>query len=277
MHKYDRSSTDLNAAASGMDLIVNGWNPPYTHWAQDLPGLTEQVIAAASATGATVLLPGNVYNFGEGSGPLLGQDTPQAAANPLGRLRTQMEARYRASGVQTIVLRAGDFLDTQASGNWYDLIMLKKAQKGRFLYPGDLDTPHAWAYLPDLARAAVQLAERRRALGPFTDVPFPGFTLTGRELAALTGAGLGRPLKLKRMSWLPIHLARPVWPMARHLIEMRYLWSMPHQLNVETFNAMLPGFEPTSVEHALALAARAATGAEVDPDQPVAKAQALLA
>ena len=43
-----------------------------------------------------------------------------AGWNPLGHIRVELEAAYRRDGVRTILLRAGDFLDTRASGNWFD-------------------------------------------------------------------------------------------------------------------------------------------------------------
>jgi hypothetical protein len=57
------------------------------------------------------------------------------------------------------------------------------------------------------------------------------------------------------MSWLPLHLARPVWPMARCLVEMRYLWDTPHRLDGARLRALLPEFGVTPPETALAAAA----------------------
>ena len=130
---FDRKTDDLMTAAQGADVIVNGWNPLYPAWARGVPQLTRDVIAAAKAAKATVILPGNVYVFGSGSGPLLDETTPHKAANPLGRIRIEMEAAYRSSGVRTILLRAGDFIDTAASGNWLDSVILAKAGTGRGL------------------------------------------------------------------------------------------------------------------------------------------------
>ena len=58
-----------------------------------------------------------------------------------------------------------------------------KVKSGKFVYPGPLDRPHAWAYLPDLARAAVALAETSADLPAYSDIPFPGYTLRGRDFA----------------------------------------------------------------------------------------------
>lgn len=251
---YDRTTKDLESAARGMDVIVNGWNPPHPEWKSTVPGLTLGVIKAAKSSGATVFLPGNIYVFGKGSGPTMDEHTPHAAQNPLGHIRINMEATYRAAGVPVILLRAGDFLDTEASGNWFDKVITKPLAKGRLSYPAALDTPHSWAYLPDMARAAVALCGIRDQFPTFADIAFPGYTLTGRELATLCAQAIGKPVRAKRMSWVPLLLARPFWPPASHLLEMRYLWRMPHQLSATKFNALLPNFTQTDPAQAIRVA-----------------------
>ncbi|NDW45793.1 sugar nucleotide-binding protein [Ruegeria sp. PrR005] len=268
---FDRTRDDLQGAARRADVIVNAWNPPYPDWARQVPGLHAQVIEAAKAAGATVIVPGNVYVFGAETPAPWGPDTPHRATNPLGRIRIEMEAAYRASGVRTIILRAGDFLDTEASGNWFDQIMIKPLARGRFTYPGNPDIAHAWAFLPDLTRAAVALAERRKALQQFCDVTFPGYTATGRDIAQALTQVTGRQVTLKQMSWLPLHLARPFWPMAGCLLEMRYLWNTPHRLDGAVFDALLPEFRQTPLIQAVAQAIPPGLRkGDVHPDQPVA-------
>lgn len=269
---FDRKTDDLGSAAMGADVIVNGWNPPYDQWAATVPDLTRRVIAAARTSGAMVIVPGNVYVFGEDAPARLDADTPHRATNPLGRIRIEMEDAYRKSGVKTLILRAGDFIDTARSDSWLDKVILAGLDRGRFTYPGDPDQPHAWAFLPDLARAAVALAEKRDQLARFEDVPFPGYTLTGRELAEAVASAYGQPLGLYRFNWLPVRMLSPFWKMGRHLIEMRYLWSKRHRLDGTRFDALLPGFETTPVDDALRLipdAEQDAQGAEM-PVTPLA-------
>lgn len=251
VRRFDRARDRLPQAATGADVIVNGWNPPYPDWAAQVPAQIAQVIDAARASGATIIQPANVYVFGPDAPPTLSETTPHRATNPLGRVRIGVEQALRQSGVQTILLRGGDFLDTRASGNWFDAIMAKSLDKGVFTTPGRTDVPHAWAFLPDMARAAVALAQRRAELARFEDIPFPGLTLTGAEMHAVLAQLTGRPVRLKRMAWWPILLARPVWPMARGLAEMRYLWSMPHRLDGGKFARLLPDFRATAPEAAL--------------------------
>ena len=261
---FDRTTDDLVSAANGADVIVNAWNPPYTEWAGALPELTERVIDAARISGANIIFPGNVYGYGPGAPSLITAKTPMAATNPLGRIRIQIEEAYRTSGVQTIVLRAGDYIDTEASGNWFDKIITAKRPKGIVVAPGAPEAPHAWAFLPDLARAAVDLAEKRETLSQFEDVLFSGFTLSIDDLAGLISTATGRPMRVRRMNWLPLWCLAPFWRMAGKLLEMRYLWSMPHALDDADMARLLPGFRATDPLTAVA----AALGqSDIDPNQ----------
>lgn len=251
VRRFNRKTDTLTKAAQGADVIVNAWNPAYPDWAAQVPGLHAQVIEVAKATGATVIVPGNVYVYGPDNGTIWGADTPQKATNPLGRIRIDMERAYKESGVRTIILRAGDFIDTEASGNWFDAIMTKNIAKGVFTYPGTPNIPHAWAYLPDVTRAAVQLAGKRNKLNTFEDIAFPGHTLTGQEMAKAIENATGKATRLKAMNWFPLRLAAPFWKMGRGLLEMRYLWNTPHQLSGTRFAALLPDFRETPVAAAM--------------------------
>ena len=179
---FDRNRDDLVIAAQGVDVIVNAWNPPYPYWASQVPSLHAAVRRAAKAVDATVIVPGNVYVFGPQTPVPWSENSPHAATNPLGVIRKEMEAAYKADDVKTILLRAGDFLDTEPSGNWFDRMMIPGLPKGRLVYPGDPDIQHAWAYLPDLACAAVALAEMRGELPRFADIPFAGNLFKSRQV-----------------------------------------------------------------------------------------------
>lgn len=207
---FDRSRDEMTEAARGADVIVNALNPPaYKGWATVIPAITESVIAAARASGATVIVPGNVYHFGDAPGTW-SEDTPPRPTSKKGRIRAAMEARYReaaeAHGVRIVILRGGDFIDTRPGGAWMDIV-LGGIGKGALTYPGPTDIDHAWAYLPDMARAAVALAERREQLATFEDIPFPGLALTGETLRALVEAALGSKLRLKGTPWWAIRAA----------------------------------------------------------------------
>ena len=260
---FDRATDDLPQAAKGADIIVYGWNPSYDQWQDQVAGQADQVIAVAKSTGAIVLVPGNVYVYGAETPAVMHPETPHLATNPLGRVRIDLESRFRNGGVQTILLRAGDFLDTAPSGNWFDQVIAKSVGKGKITYPGRPNIPHAWAFLPDYCRAFVALAGKRADLPTYTSVNYGGYTLSGNDIARILD------VRLTRMNWLPIWALQPVWKMARHLMEMRYLWNTPHQLDNTMFEELLPDFKPTPAAEALAQA----VSFQINPNQSVVTAQ----
>ena len=60
------SREDVIAAASGCSVIVHAVNPPgYRRWSELVLPMLDSTIAAACSVGATIVLPGTVYNFGD--------------------------------------------------------------------------------------------------------------------------------------------------------------------------------------------------------------------
>lgn len=258
VHKFDRARDDLSVAMQGKAIVVNAWNPSgYAKWPSELVPMHRRVIAAAKGTDATLVLPGNVYNFSPSPNAPWTERTAHSAQTPLGKLRCEVEALYRASDQRCIILRGGDFIDTQPSpNNWFDQIIIKPLKKGRLSYLGTTDIDHAWAYLPDMTRALVALAAQRDTLKQFEDVCFPGFTLSGDQIAQYLSDIRGHTVVAKKMSWLPLFVARPFMPDLKHVFEMRYLWDTPQSLGAEYFNTLVPDFKPTPVKEALKIATR---------------------
>jgi nucleoside-diphosphate-sugar epimerase len=239
-----RRGTDMAAAARGARVIVNAMNPPdYHDWARQVPAITEAVMGAARSSGARVLIPGNVYVFGDEPGPWHAA-TPHRPVSRKGRIRAEMEARWRESGLPVTILRAGDFVDGARPGLVFDRVVLKDLAKGRITALGDPAAVRAHAYLPDLARAAVALADHPD-LPIFADIPFPGHAFSLNDLAAEIGRQTGRAPAIRRFPWWALGLAAPVWELARELGEMRYLYDHPHRLDGARLAELLPAFRAT--------------------------------
>ena len=263
---HDTPSLARQAVAAR--VVVYAVNPPYDRWNAELLPLARHGMAIAERLNATFMLPGNVYNFGEQMPALLRTDTPQQPSNAKGRQRCELEAEMQAraapGGMKAVVIRAGDFYGA-GRGNWFDQAIVKSIAAGRLVYPGPLDLPHAWAYLPDLARAFVAVAARAQwgDAPAFETLHFAGHTFTGHELlagieSAAEELGL-RPAKPWRHGGLPwgfiraVGVVHPVW---RELARMRYLWRVPHSLDASSLAhavGPLPDTPPaTALRRALA-------------------------
>ena len=258
VHRLALEPSDTAAlanAARGAAVVVNGLNPVYTHkaWRAEAPALLESAIRISQVLGATLMMPGNVYNFGEAMPALLREDTAQAATGVKGRIRMAMEQRLQAAtheGLRAVVIRAGDFFGS-GTGSWLDQAVAKDLARGRVTWPGPLDVATPWAYLPDLASTFVKVAQQRSRLGAFAQLHFAGHTVTGQQwVDALTSVAweqgwlpTERALQVSQMPWPLLRVVGLVVPTFAALAEMRYLWRTPHQLHNQNLCALI-GEEP---------------------------------
>ena len=243
------TSRSLNAS-----VVINALNPPYTEWDRLALPLADAAMKVARANGALLMLPGNVYNFGREIPPLLTLATPERGDTPKARTRIELEGRLAAAaahGLNSVVIRAGDFFGGAGTGNWFDMALASKLAKGRFVYPGDPDIAHAWAYLPDLAQTFVRVAERRDRLQGHHRLHFAGHTPTGATVKTVLESLLARKLQTNDMPWGIIKIASPVMPMWRELLTMRYLWNRPHALDDSALRGLIGEVPHTSLREAL--------------------------
>jgi len=251
-----RDAASLIEATRGFGFIFNGLNPQYDEWRQKVLPMAANVVAAARANSCVHLFPGNVYNFGSRLPSLLSEATPFRGDHEKARIRIEAERMFegasREKGVQTIVLRAGDFFGGPVRGSWFDLILTSAQKRGKVTHPGPSDLVHAWAYLPDLARAFVALAERAEQLPRFETFHFRGHDLTLDQMHAALERVTGRQLRKAGLPWPLLGLVGLVYPLWREVFRMRYLWRRPHAMVGDRLEALIGPLPHTPLEAAVA-------------------------
>ena len=243
------------AAATGADVVLYALNTPYTQWARFALPFADTAIAAARENGATLVFPGNLYNYGAGMPVRIDEATSMRPTSRKGAIRMAVERRMREAaehGLRTIVLRAGDYFGGEGTGSWFDRIIVKEIAAGRLTYPGPLDIIHEWAYLPDLAQALVALVERRDQLPPFATFGFAGHAVSGREFLAAISRACRRNFKVDFMPWRLLKLAGVVVPVFRELADISYLWSSPHAIDGARLAGLIGDLARTPLDQAIA-------------------------
>ena len=243
-HQGDAASLDdLKAAITGADIVVNALNLPYDKWDKGrAEAQLATVIAAMGDSGKTMLFPGNIYNYAA-TDRRIAPSTPQHPQTPRGAIRVRQEdmlaAASRAGRFQTIILRAGDFYAPDNVGDWYDQAIMLDASKGKIHYLGDLKLGHAWAYLPDLGRAFVLLAQQRTELGAFENFHFAGHYVTHGALMDAIVKAAPVPLKVAPLPWIILQAMGLANGVLREVVKMRYLWNNPMELVDPRLDAIL--------------------------------------
>lgn len=232
----------LRAAIRGQHVIVNALNLRYDQWFEGrAEAQLERVLEAARGSGATLLFPGNIYNYAASERRITPQ-TPERPETPRGEIRVRLEKMLEAAtadgGLRVVVVRAGDFYGPGSSSDWFDQLILREAKRGRVALSAH-EFRHAWAYLPDLGRALVRLAEARDELRPFERFHFAGHFVTAGELFRAIEKQAGRPLKRVATPWVLLKVMGWFNPVLREVVKMRYLFDNPMALEDPKLEALL--------------------------------------
>lgn len=245
----------LGAAVAGHDFVLNALNLPYDRWfdGRAEAQLERLLEAIGRAPGCTLLFPGNIYNYAADERTLT-PETPARPQTPRGEIRVRLEASLEAAvrrgDLRAIVLRAGDYYGPGGS-DWFDQLILREAAKGRVALAAH-EQPHAWAYLPDLARAFVRLAERSAELEPFATFHFAGHFVSAGQMFRAIEAVAGRKLRRVPTPWLVLRMMGLFQPVLREVVKMRYLWENPMELVDPRLDQLLGPDFATSFEAAMA-------------------------
>ncbi|MEN2428672.1 NAD-dependent epimerase/dehydratase family protein [Chromobacterium vaccinii] len=231
---------DVAKAAEGCAVIVHAVNPPgYKRWAELVLPMLDSTIAVAKREGATVVLPGTVYNYGPDAFPILKENSPQRPLTRKGAIRVEMEARlraYAAGGGRALIVRAGDFFGPKAGNNWFSQGLIQPGKIARRIQnPAMPGIGHQWSYLPDVASNIVALLARRESLEPFATFHLGGYwDADGTQIAQAIRRALqkhGVNAKVEAFPWWLIRLIAPFNATLREVMEMRYLWRKPVRMD----------------------------------------------
>ncbi|RCV51870.1 NAD-dependent epimerase/dehydratase family protein [Marinitenerispora sediminis] len=232
----------LISAAQGAAAIYSCAAPPYHRWAAELPPLASSVCAAAEATGAVLVMLGNLYGYGPAQGPMT-EDLPLAATDRKGRVRAavweQARELHEQGRIRAVEVRASDFFGPGVTdGGHLAGRVMPRLLRGRPVSTlGDPDAPHSWSYLPDVAAALVEVAGEERAWGRAWHVPTEP-ALSTREmvdrLAAQAGTG---PVAARGLPSAVLGVVAVFSPLIRELREIRYQFDRPFVVDSSAYEA----------------------------------------
>lgn len=235
-------SKRLIEASQGAAAIYNCAGPPYHRWASEWPPLASSVCAAAEATGAVLVMLGNLYGYGPVDGPMT-EKLPLAATGPKGRIRAaiweQARKLHEQGRIKAVEVRPSDFFGPGVTdGGHLAARAMPRLLRGKPVSTlGDPDAPHSWSYLPDVARVLVEVAGEERAWGRAWHVPTePALSTRGMvdRLAAQSKTG---PVTVRRLSPAVLGVASVFSPLIRELKEIRYQFDRPFVADASAYEA----------------------------------------
>ncbi|MFF3108286.1 NAD-dependent epimerase/dehydratase family protein [Kitasatospora sp. NPDC057904] len=232
----------LTEAARGAVAVHGCAAPPLHRWAAELPPLADALCAAAEASGAVLVLLGNLYGYGPVDGPLT-EDLPLAATGRKGRVRAQVWERARAlheaGRIRAVEVRAADFFGPGVTDRGHLAArVVPRVLAGRpVAVLGDPDAPHSWTYLPDVAAALAEAADDERAWGRAWHVPTVPPASARAMVAGLAEAAGTGPVAVRRTPPAVLALGSLVSPLLRELRETLYQFDRPFVMDSSAYES----------------------------------------
>jgi nucleoside-diphosphate-sugar epimerase len=223
-------------------------------WADIWPKAMSNLIYLGETTGARLVFIDNLYMYGPQSKPLT-EDMPLYTGTTLLKPKTRADitrmwmTASQDKRVKFTALRAPDFYGPKCVLSHLGEVVFPNMVQGKaaqFLIP--LDNPHDWAYVPDIARAAVLLIDADDdCYGQVWHVPCAP-TRTTRDLVKIASEYLGQKN--------PNIMSIPFWLLGffglfstfmSEVKEMGFTWKIEYYVNSDKF-AKKFSFQPTSFE-----------------------------
>lgn len=244
----------LTELVEGAETLFSCGGPAYDRWPVDWPPLGASLIETAAATGAVLLTTGNLYCYGVPDGPMKEGD-PERPNSVKGQVRSKLWAdalaAHQAGRIRTAEVRGSDYLGTGAV-SFFTVAVLPGVLAGkRTPVPADLDAPHSWTSVTDVARTLVAVASDETSWGRTWHVPSPAPTSL-RDLSTQAAAIAG--VQAPRLSSMPpavLWLAGLVNKPARGVRELQYQFRRPFVLDSSQAEGAF-GIEPVPTAEALA-------------------------
>jgi len=243
----------LGRLAEGAVALYSCAGPAYHRWVSDWPPLGAGLMRAAEISGAVLVTTGNLYGYGEVDGPMT-EELPLRANSVKGRVRAQLWedalAAHEAGRIRTAEVRGSDYLGAHTVSPFSVMVLPKVIAGRRGTAPADLDAPHSWTYVGDVARTLVAVAADETAWGRPWHVPTPP-PMSIRELAGRAAEIAGAPAaRVAKMPGVALRLAGLFNPAAREMIETQHQWQRPFVLDSKAATVAF-GIEPTPTDEAL--------------------------
>lgn len=245
-------------AAEGAQAVYHCMNPPYdaANWADVLPRLMHNLIAAAGRAQARLVTLDNVYMLGRPQGRKLDEDTPMAPCSRKGEVRARVAellfAAHQRGDVLATTGRASDFYGPGGVATFMGDHFWPAALAGKTVrLPVDPDAVHTYHYIPDVAAglAALGCADADVYGRPWMLPCAPAGSM--RRLVARFSRHMDKDIRLSRIPGWVLGAAGTFSPLVRELNEMRYQWDDPFVVDDRRFRARF-GLVPADEDEAAA-------------------------
>ena len=241
--------------ATGKAFLFHGLNYPYDKWFGNMDTVTQKVIDAAAVSRATLIFPGNIYNFGLMREPIR-EDSRPAPCSRKGGLRVELEKMLeeaaRAGRCRVLTVRLPDFWGPNVMNAGVRPVF-ENAPRGKSLpWLATIEVPHQAVYTVDAAEIIARLMLRPQPAAAYEVWNYGGQVFPSmRWFFGQVAQEAGKPLKTMVMGRFAIRLLGLFIPVLREVKEMLYLYENAVVMDDTKVRQAFPDFRETPLHLAI--------------------------
>jgi nucleoside-diphosphate-sugar epimerase len=253
------NADDVRRAVGGANRVLLAVAFPYDTrvWATAWPTTMRNVVEACAEVGARIVFIDNLYQLGPQTEPRR-EDMPlcDEGGKPAVLAKTTRIWQAASDRVRFAALRCSDFYGPGVAVSYLGATGLGQTAKGKPAQLISPDTPHDFAYVPDIARAAITLLDAPDdAFGQAWNMPCAP-TRTPREILTLGAAAIGQSPKVMAIPLWSLPLGGLILRFLWEVADVSFTWDRPYLVDSSKFLRRF-GFMPTPFEVGAPAAARA--------------------
>lgn len=239
----------------GAATVYHCANVPYEQQVEIIPRLQKSMIEGVALTGAKLIVTDTLYMYGQTHGQIMKESSPNAATTRKGQMRARVAEAYltthREGKVRVALGRAADYFGPRVLNSALGDRVFPAALAGKSIQVfGNIDLPHCYSYIGDVARGLALLGERDEALGRVWHMPVVTPVVTQREMAHLIGTTLGKPVHIQVLPRVVVQAIGLFNPFIHEFVEMLYQYTEPQIVDASAIEQAF-GLQATPVDEAI--------------------------
>lgn len=234
-------------------VIFHTISVPYPEWKEGHPQLMKNVLAAAKANKAKLVVIDNIYAYGKSNGNKVTEDTPKQPHTKKGKIRLQMEMLAKEAhqeGVATLIAHFPDFYGPYAHNTMLHFTLDAVVQNKAAQFVGNKKVKREYIFTPDGAKAVVELALHKSAYNQNWNIPGYG-VISGDEIIQMIGDTTGYTKNVMSVGKGMISFLGLFNGNMREVVEMMYLTANPVVLDGGKYTREIGQIPKTAYEEGL--------------------------
>lgn len=220
------------------EAIVVCFGPPYAiaAWQRIWPVAIDNLIGAAQANDATLVLTGNLYAYARDRMPMRATD-PLRPSTALGEVRAEVTRRLFAAHeqgrIRAVEVRGSDYLGADAPDAYLGRRLITPLLAGKAAgVIGDPDADHTWTAVSDFGRLLARGATDQEMAGRAWHVPSaPAISVRDLATRALRIAGVDAQPRFRTIPPAMVTVMGYFSAQLRAVASLAHQWNQPYVMD----------------------------------------------